>query len=71
VCKSLFLGGVTRRFQQLKFLLLEGGVGWARTLLGDIKGHWEKRNRDAVYSYDPRRIDVNNSPRCTIAMVAR
>jgi len=25
--------------------------------LGDIKGHWEKRNRDAVYNYDPRRID--------------
>ena len=57
VCKSLFLGGVTRRFPQLKFLFLEGGVGWARSLLGDIKGHWEKRNRDAVYNYDPRRID--------------
>ena len=46
VCKSLFLGGVTRRFPKLKFLFLEGGVGWARTLLGEIKGHWEKRNRD-------------------------
>lgn len=57
VCKSLFLGGVTRRFPQLKFLFLEGGVGWARSLLGDIKGHWEKRNKDAIYQYDPRRID--------------
>ncbi|MGO9062815.1 MAG: amidohydrolase family protein [Candidatus Binataceae bacterium] len=57
VCKSLFLDGVTRRFPQLKFLFLEGGVGWGRSLLGDIKGHWEKRNRDAVYNYDPRRID--------------
>jgi len=57
VCKSLFLGGVTRRFPDLKFLFLEGGVGWARSLLGDIKGHWEKRNREAVYSYDPRQID--------------
>jgi predicted TIM-barrel fold metal-dependent hydrolase len=57
VCKSLFLGGVTRRFPQLRFLFLEGGVGWARSLLGDIKSHWEKRNRDAVFNYDPRRID--------------
>ena len=57
VCKSLFLGGVTRRFPQLKFLFLEGGVGWARSLLGDIKGPWEKRNRDAVFNYDPRRVD--------------
>ena len=53
VCKSLFLGGVTRRFPKLKFLFLEGGVGWARSLLGDIKGHWEKRNREAVFNYDP------------------
>ncbi len=57
ICKSLFLGGVTRRFPELKFLFLEGGVGWARTLLGEIKGHWEKRNRDAVYNCDPKRID--------------
>jgi predicted TIM-barrel fold metal-dependent hydrolase len=57
ICKSLFLGGVTHRFPDLKFLFLEGGVGWARTLLGEIKGHWEKRNRDAVYNCDPKRID--------------
>ena len=30
VCKSLFLGGVSRRFPELRFLFLEGGVGWAR-----------------------------------------
>jgi hypothetical protein len=48
---------VTRRFPQLKFLFLEGGVGWARSLLGDIKGYWEKRNREVVFNYDPRRID--------------
>jgi predicted TIM-barrel fold metal-dependent hydrolase len=28
VCKSLFLGGVTRRFPSLKFGFLESGVGW-------------------------------------------
>jgi predicted TIM-barrel fold metal-dependent hydrolase len=57
VCKSLFLGGVTRRFPQLKFLFLEGGVGWGRTLLSDLKSHWEKRNRNAVMKFDPARVD--------------
>jgi predicted TIM-barrel fold metal-dependent hydrolase len=57
VCKSLFLGGVTRRFPQLKFLFLEGGVGWGRTLLSELKSHWEKRNRNAVMKFDSARID--------------
>ena len=29
ICKSLFLGGVSQRFPELRFLFLEGGVGWA------------------------------------------
>lgn len=57
VCKSLFIGGVTKRFPQLKFLFLEGGVGWGRSLLSDLKSHWEKRNRKAVLKFDPARID--------------
>jgi predicted TIM-barrel fold metal-dependent hydrolase len=57
LCKSLFLGGVTRRFPELRFLFLEGGVGWGRTLLSDLKSHWEKRNREAVMKFDPRRLD--------------
>jgi predicted TIM-barrel fold metal-dependent hydrolase len=57
VCKSLFLGGVTRRFPDLPFLFLEGGVGWGRSLLADIKGHWEKRNPEALANYDPRNLD--------------
>ena len=56
-CKSLFMGGVTRRFPDVKFLFLEGGVGWARSLLADLKGHWEKRNREALSNYDPRNLD--------------
>ncbi len=39
VCKSLFLGGVSQRFPELRFLFLEGGVGWARSLLADLAGH--------------------------------
>ena len=43
--RSLFLGGVTQRFPTLNFGFLEGGVGWACNLYGDLFGHWEKRNR--------------------------
>ena len=28
-CRALFMGGVTRRFPELNFAFLEGGVGWA------------------------------------------
>ncbi len=57
-CRSLFLDGVTRRFPELRFAFLEGGVGWACTLLSDLLGHWEKRGRDAIGDLDPRRIDA-------------
>jgi len=56
-CKSLFLGGVTRRFPQLRFAFLEGGVAWACVLFADLLAHWEKRNRRAVLAYDPARLD--------------
>jgi predicted TIM-barrel fold metal-dependent hydrolase len=57
VCKSLVLGGVTRRFPTLRFAMLEGGVAWASALLADLVGHWEKRNLDAVQLYDPSSLD--------------
>ena len=44
VCKSLFLGGVSQRFPELRFLFLEGGAGWARSLLADLTSHWDKRS---------------------------
>ncbi len=55
--KSLFMGGVTRRFPEMKFLFLEGGVGWARSLLCDLIAHWRKRNLREVVRYDPRAVD--------------
>jgi hypothetical protein len=58
LCKSLFLGGVTARFPALHFAFLEGGVGWARTLLADLVGHWEKRGGGAIGALDPARLDV-------------
>jgi hypothetical protein len=57
VCKSLFLAGVTRRFPDLKFAFLEGGVGWACTLYADLIGHWVRRNRNALENTDPRNLD--------------
>ncbi len=58
LAKSLFLGGVTRRFPGMNFAFLEGGVSWAAALLSDIVGHWEKRNLAALRSHlDPRLID--------------
>jgi predicted TIM-barrel fold metal-dependent hydrolase len=57
VCKALFFGGVTRRFPDLNFAFLEGGVGWACMLYADLIGHWEKRNRRAIESTNPARLD--------------
>ena len=57
VAKSLFLGGVTRRFPDLRFSFLEGGVGWALGLLSDLISHWKKRNRETIGNYDPKNID--------------
>jgi hypothetical protein len=57
VCKSLFLGGVTRRFPKLKFGFLEGGVGWACNLYSDLIGHWEKRNTEALENTNPANLD--------------
>jgi predicted TIM-barrel fold metal-dependent hydrolase len=57
LAKSLFLGGVTRRFPELRFAFLEGGVAWAAALYADLVGHWEKRNRRAMAHLDPAGID--------------
>ena len=57
LCKSLFMGGVTRRFPELNFAFLEGGAAWAVSLFADIIGHWEKRNLIAMDALDPSNID--------------
>jgi hypothetical protein len=54
------MGGVTRRFPQLNFGLLEGGVAWAVTLLNDIVEHFEKRNVSALLeNLDPAKLDLD------------
>jgi predicted TIM-barrel fold metal-dependent hydrolase len=57
VAKALFFGGVTRRFPDLNFAFLEGGVGWACMLYADLIGHWEKRNRQALENTNPSNLD--------------
>jgi predicted TIM-barrel fold metal-dependent hydrolase len=57
VCKALFLGGVTRRFPDVNFAFLEGGVAWACSLYSDALAHWQKRNVNAIGRLDPARID--------------
>jgi predicted TIM-barrel fold metal-dependent hydrolase len=59
VCRSVFMGGVTHRFPEIAFGLLEGGVGWACILYADILSHWEKRNRTTIHHLDPKRIDTD------------
>jgi hypothetical protein len=57
--RSLFLGGVTERFPTLNFGFLEGGVGWACNLFGDLIGHWEKRNRKFMdENLRPTNLDI-------------
>src|SRR5712691_8929565 len=57
VAKALFFGGVTRRFPDLNFAFLEGGVGWACMLYADLIGHWDKRNRPALEKTNPANLD--------------
>mgnify|MGYP001820709753 FL=1 len=58
LCKALFLGGVTRRFPELRVGLLEGGVAWGASLYADLVGHFEKRNLAAIKeNLDPSLLD--------------
>jgi predicted TIM-barrel fold metal-dependent hydrolase len=63
ICKSLVLGGVTRRFPSLRFAFLEGGVAWAAALLSDLVTHWEKRNGETILDLDPERTDFDELER--------
>jgi predicted TIM-barrel fold metal-dependent hydrolase len=55
--KSLFMGGVTRRFPDSGFAVLECGVGWAAIMLNDLLDHWEKRRPEGLEPLDPAEID--------------
>jgi hypothetical protein len=61
ICKSLLMGGVTRRFPDLQFGFLECGVGWACNLYSDLIGHWKKRNVAMLSPVPP--TDAENAER--------
>ncbi len=58
-CKALILGGVIRRFPDLNFAFLEGGVSWACELYNGLVSRAEKRNGVDIYNYSPEQIDIN------------
>jgi predicted TIM-barrel fold metal-dependent hydrolase len=57
VAKAIFLGGVTRRFPDLRFAFLEGGVGWACQLFCDLIEHWERRGKAGLEYMHPSKLD--------------
>jgi predicted TIM-barrel fold metal-dependent hydrolase len=57
VAKALFLGGVTRRFPDLRFAFLEGGVGWGCQLFADLIEHWERRGAKGLAYMQPDKLD--------------
>ena len=57
IAKGLFLAGVTRRFPDLNYAFLEGGVGWGCQLFADLIEHWERRGREGIAYMDPKKLD--------------
>jgi predicted TIM-barrel fold metal-dependent hydrolase len=56
--KAIIIGGVAKRFPQLNFAFLEGGVAWAGELYGGLVGHCGKRNASVIHNYDPHAVDA-------------
>lgn len=56
--KALWMGGVTRRFPDLKVGFLEGGAAWACSTYTRMIDHWSKRNGEAILHLDPARLDA-------------
>lgn len=55
--KSLFFGGVTRRFPQLRVALLEGGAAWGANVFIHLVDRFEKRSLEGLKNYDPAATD--------------
>ena len=57
LARSLFFGGVTKRFPQLRIALLEGGVAVGVRLYGDLVSRWKKRGGPNMARLNPDNID--------------
>jgi predicted TIM-barrel fold metal-dependent hydrolase len=58
IAKSLFLGGVTRRFPDLRVALLEGGAAVGVRLYVDLVARWDKRGGPVLGRLNPANIDT-------------
>ena len=71
LAKSLFLGGVTARFPQLRLALLEGGAAIGAQTYISLASNWQKRGGAAIAQLNPENLDkellvkllVENDPR--------
>lgn len=61
ICKSLFFGGVTRRFPDLRVAFLEGGASFGVRVYADLFGRWEKRGGAALKRYRPEWLDSDQA----------
>ena len=57
LAKSLFLGGVTARFPQLRLALLEGGAAVGVEIYVGLVGTWQKRGGEAIAKLNPENLD--------------
>jgi predicted TIM-barrel fold metal-dependent hydrolase len=57
LAKSLFFGGVTRRFPRLRVALLEGTVAVGVRLYIDLIARWRKRGAHVIDRLNPANID--------------
>jgi hypothetical protein len=57
LAKSLFFGGVTRRFPGLRVALLEGTVAVGVRLYVDLVARWRKRGAQVIDRLNPANID--------------
>jgi predicted TIM-barrel fold metal-dependent hydrolase len=57
LAKSLFLGGVTARFPELRLALLEGGAAVGVQIYVSLVGNWLKRGGAAIAALNPENMD--------------
>jgi predicted TIM-barrel fold metal-dependent hydrolase len=66
LAKSLFLGGVTRRFPDVRVALLEGGVAPGVQTFISLVAYWHKRGAEAIESLNPNNIDKDLMARLAV-----
>jgi predicted TIM-barrel fold metal-dependent hydrolase len=57
LAKSLFLGGVTARYPQLRLALLEGGAAVGVQIYVSLVANWQKRGGAAIAALNPENLD--------------